>query len=105
MKKSASEKPSCPIEKTLRMIVGKWKTILLWHLSSGKKRYGELKKLIPDVSEKMLIQSLRELEKDELVIRKVYPEVPPKVEYTLSKRGKSLSPLICSLNTWGSKHL
>lgn len=96
---------NCPIEKTLRMIVGKWKTILLWHLSSGKKRYGELKKLIPGVSEKMLIQSLRELEKDELVIRKVYPEVPPKVEYTLSKRGKSLSPLICALNTWGAKHL
>lgn len=95
----------CPIEKTLRLIVGKWKTILLWHLSSGTKRYGELKKLIPDVSEKMLIQSLRELEKDELVIRKVYPEVPPKVEYLLSKRGKSLSPLICALNTWGAKHL
>lgn len=95
----------CPIEKTLRLIVGKWKTILLWHLSSGTKRYGELKKLIPDVSEKMLIQSLRELEKDELVIRKVYPEVPPKVEYRLSKRGKSLSPLICALNTWGAKHL
>lgn len=105
MKKKDSGEVSCPIEKTLRMIVGKWKTILLWHLSGGKKRYGELKKLIPNVSEKMLIQSLRELEKDELVIRKVYPEVPPKVEYILSKRGKSLSPLICSLNTWGKKHL
>lgn len=105
MQKKDSVEISCPIEKTLRMIVGKWKTILLWHLSGGKKRYGELKKLIPNVSEKMLIQSLRELEKDELVIRKVYPEVPPHVEYSLSKRGKSLSPLICSLNTWGKKHL
>lgn len=105
MQKKTENKPSCPIEKTLHLIVGKWKTILLWHLSSGKKRYGELKKLIPSVSEKMLIQSLRELEKDKLVVRKVYPEIPPKVEYILSKRGQSLSPLICALNTWGEKHL
>lgn len=105
MQKKTVDKPSCPIEKTLKMIVGKWKTILLWHLSSGKKRYGELKKLVPTVSEKMLIQSLRELEKDQLVVRKVYPEIPPKVEYILSKRGKSLSPLICALNNWGEKNL
>lgn len=104
MKKEGA-KPCCTIEKTLKMIVGKWKTILLWHLSGGKKRYGELKKLVPNVSEKMLIQSLRELEKDGLVLRKVYPEIPPKVEYTLSKRGKSLSTLICALNTWGAKNL
>lgn len=103
--KKPSLKPSCPIEKTLRLIVGKWKTILLWHLSSGKKRYGELKRLIPGVSEKMLIQSLRALERDALILRHAYPEVPPHVEYTLSKRGKSLSPLICALNTWGKKHL
>ncbi len=103
--KKTGNKASCPLEKTLSLIVGKWKTILLWHLSSGKKRYGELKKLIPDVSEKMLIQSLRELERDQLVLRKAYPVVPPRVEYTLSKRGKSLSPLICALNTWGAKHL
>ncbi|MFZ2187223.1 MAG: helix-turn-helix domain-containing protein [Candidatus Moraniibacteriota bacterium] len=103
--KQGSLQTSCPLEKTLRMIVGKWKTILLWHLSSGKKRYGELKKLIPAVSEKMLIQSLRALEQDELVIRRVYPEIPPRVEYSLSKRGKSLSSLICALNTWGKKHL
>ncbi|MDD2766909.1 MAG: helix-turn-helix domain-containing protein [Candidatus Moranbacteria bacterium] len=95
----------CPLEKTLRMIVGKWKTILIWHLGSGKKRYGELKKLVPKISEKMLIQSLRELEQHELVTRKVYPTIPPKVEYTLSRKGKSLAPLICALNTWGKKHL
>ncbi len=104
MKKTVDQ-TMCPIEKTLRMIVGKWKTIILWHLGSGTKRYGELKKLIPTVSEKMLIQSLRELKRDELIVRKVYPEIPPKVEYTLSRRGKSLSPLICNLNTWGKKHL
>ena len=96
---------SCPLEKTLRLIVGKWKTVLIWHLSSGKKRYGELKKLIPGVSEKMLIQSLRELETDLLILRKAYQEIPPRVEYSLSSRGKSLAPLICALNTWGKKHL
>jgi DNA-binding HxlR family transcriptional regulator len=101
----SKNKPSCPLEKTLGLIVGKWKTILLWHLSSGKKRYGELKKLIPEVSEKMLIQSLRELAHDELIIRKSYQEIPPRVEYRLSKKGESLSPLICALNTWGAKHL
>lgn len=96
---------SCPLEKTLRLIVGKWKTILLWHLGDGKKRYGELKKLIPEVSEKMLIQSLRALETDKLVIRTVYPEIPPRVEYSLSSKGRSLSPLICALHAWGAKHL
>lgn len=99
------EPRDCPLERTLQMIVGKWKTVLIWHLGSGKKRYGELRKLIPNVSEKMLIQSLRKLEEDELVVRKSYLEVPPKVEYSLSRKGKSLAPLICALNTWGKKHL
>ncbi len=103
--KNDSVEAVCQLEKTLHLIVGKWKTVLLWHLSSGKKRYGELKKLIPQVSEKMLIQSLRELTLDKLVIRKVYPEIPPHVEYALSRKGKSLAPLICALNTWGKKHL
>lgn len=103
--KTSRNTVDCPLERVLRMIVGKWKTILLWHLSSGKKRYGELKKLIPGVSEKMLIQSLRELEQDELIIRNAYTEIPPRVEYLLSKQGKSLSPLICALHTWGKKHL
>jgi len=87
------------------MIAGKWKMIIIWHLGSGKKRYGELKKLIPNVSEKMLISSLRELEADMLIVRKAYTNIPPKVEYSLSRQGKSLSPLICALNTWGKKHL
>jgi len=87
------------------MIAGKWKMIIIWHLGSGKKRYGELKKLIPNVNEKMLISSLRELEADMLIVRKAYTNIPPKVEYSLSRQGKSLSPLICALNTWGKKHL
>ncbi len=97
-------KKTCPIEKTLKMIVGKWKTIILWHLSSGLKRYGELKKLIPAVSEKMLIQALRALEKDQLVKRQVYPEIPPRVVYRLTKKGQSLSQVLCALDTWGKKN-
>ncbi len=95
----------CPLESVLQMISGKWKTIIIWHLGSGKKRYSEIKKLIPNISEKMLISSLYELCDDGLVIRKSYMEIPPKVEYSLSKQGKSLAPLICALNTWGKKHL
>ena len=101
---SRSNAKLCPIEKTLKMIVGKWKTIILWHLSSGLKRYGELKKLIPTVSEKMLIQALRALEKDALIKRRVYPEVPPHVAYTLTKKGQSLSAVLCALDTWGKKN-
>ncbi len=103
MKKPTSQL-ACPIEKTLRMIAGKWKTIILWYLGSGTKRYGELKKLIPEVSEKMLTQSLRELETDKLVKRRAYPEVPPRVDYTLTKKGQSLSAVICTLESWGKKN-
>ncbi|HCJ45625.1 MAG: HxlR family transcriptional regulator [Candidatus Moranbacteria bacterium CG_4_8_14_3_um_filter_41_13] len=99
------EAVKCSLESVLQMIAGKWKMIIIWHLGSGKKRYGELKKLIPNVNEKMLISSLRELEADMLIVRKAYTNIPPKVEYSLSRQGKSLSPLICALNTWGKKHL
>lgn len=93
-----------PIERVLKMIVGKWKTIILWHLGTGKKRYGELKRLIPNTSEKMLIQSLRALEKDGLVARKVYPVIPPRVEYSLTRKSKSLTKILCSLDQWGKKN-
>jgi DNA-binding HxlR family transcriptional regulator len=95
---------SCHLESALKMVVGKWKTIILWYLSSGTKRYGELKKLIPRASEKMLIQALRALEADRLVNRKVYPVIPPKVEYSLTTKGKSLNKILCSLDAWGKKH-
>lgn len=95
---------SCHLESALKMVVGKWKTIILWYLSSGTKRYGELKKLIPHASEKMLIQALRALEKDKLVSRKVYPVIPPKVEYTLTAKGKGLNKILCSLDAWGRKN-
>ena len=96
---------SCPLEETLRLVVGKWKTIILWHLHSGTKRYGEIKRFLPHSSEKMLIQALKALEKDKLVIRKAYPVIPPKVEYSLTPKGKSLTKILCSLDTWGKKNL
>jgi DNA-binding HxlR family transcriptional regulator len=107
MTKQTKKKTSthCPIEQTLSLIVGKWKTVILWHLSSGTKRYGELKKLIPEVSEKMLIQSLRDLERDSLVTRSVYHEVPPRVDYTLTKKAESLKPILTSMDNWGKKNL
>lgn len=95
---------SCSLEKALKMVVGKWKTIILWYLSSGTKRYGELKRLIPGASEKMLIQALKALEKDKLVTRKAYPVIPPKVEYSLTQKGKSLTKILCSLDAWGKKN-
>ena len=93
------------MEKTLGIISGKWKTVILWYLCSGKKRYGELKHSIMGVSEKMLIQSLRELESDGLISRKAYNEIPPKVEYSMTKKGKSLSPALALLDKWGKKNL
>ena len=89
---------SCPLEKTLHLVVGKWK-------HSGVKRYGEIKRFLPHASEKMLIQALRALEKDGLVKRKVYPVIPPKVEYSLTAKGKTLTEILCSLDRWGKKNL
>lgn len=101
----SGQKESCHLEKALKMVVGKWKTIILWHLGSGVKRYSELKRCLPNASEKMLIQALRALEEDGLIKRKVYAVIPPKVEYSLASKGKSLNKILCSLNTWGKKNL
>jgi len=86
---------------TLNVIGGKWKPVILHMLLSGTKRFGELKQNIPPISQKMLTQQLRELEADGIVQRKVYAEVPPKVEYSLSARGESLRPILESLYAWG----
>ncbi len=93
------------IEATLRIIGGKWKILLLWHLMDSPKRYGQLKRLIPDITEKMLIQQVRELEADGIVGREVYREVPPKVEYFLTDYGESLKPALLLLCHWGDTHL
>ncbi|HSR18764.1 MAG TPA: winged helix-turn-helix transcriptional regulator [Ignavibacteriaceae bacterium] len=89
---------------SLEVIGGKWKMPILWLLKDDPKRYGELKKLLPGVTHKMLTQQLRELESDEIISRKVYPEVPPKVEYNLTLLGKSVIPVIDLLREWGEEY-
>ncbi|HAT4741465.1 TPA: helix-turn-helix transcriptional regulator [Clostridioides difficile] len=96
---------SCPIEATLALIGGKYKTLILWHLKDTILRFNELKKLIPKATPKMLTQQLRELESDGLIIRVVCPVVPPKVEYSLSDFGKSIIPILDSMCDWGSDYL
>jgi DNA-binding HxlR family transcriptional regulator len=95
---------SCPMVVTINIIGGKWKPIILHMLSTGIRRFGELKKNIPLVSQKMLTQQLRELELDGIVIRTVYPEVPPRVEYSLSAVGISLVPVLDTLYQWGEAY-
>jgi DNA-binding HxlR family transcriptional regulator len=93
------------VEATLGAIGGKWKILILWHLGIRTSRYGELRRQIPGITEKMLIQQLRELERDGIIERRVYPEVPPRVEYAFSPYGASLRPVLCALRTWGMGHL
>jgi DNA-binding HxlR family transcriptional regulator len=91
----------CAVEAALDVIGNKWKGVILFHLLEGTKRFNELRRLIPGVTQRMLTLQLRELEEDEIVHRKVYAEVPPKVEYSLTKHGKELKPLLLSLVEWG----
>jgi len=91
----------CAMDVTMAFIGGKWKTVVLWYLIGGKKRFGELKKRIPNITEKMLSIQLKALEEDGLVKRKVYPQVPPKVEYSLTKEGESMIPLLEAIAGWG----
>ena len=96
----------CPVEITLNVVGGKWKAVILYHLQqAGTHRFAELRRKIPGVSERMLTQQLRQLEGDGIVQRKVYPEVPPKVEYSLTGYGASLQPIIEAMCAWGLKHL
>lgn len=96
---------NCPIEATIELIGGKYKAIILWHLISGALRYNELSKLIPQATPKMLTQQLRELENDKLVLRTIYPVVPPKVEYSLSDFGKSIIPILDTMCNWGKDYI
>jgi DNA-binding HxlR family transcriptional regulator len=95
--------PKCPAETTLDIIGGRWKVPILWHLFSGTLRFSELRRALPDITQKMLIQQLRELEHDGVVARKVYPEVPPKVEYSLTPRGLSLRPVVEAMCHWAAE--
>jgi DNA-binding HxlR family transcriptional regulator len=93
----------CPAEHTLALIGGRWKVLILYHLDPGLRRFSELRRLMTPVTPKMLTQQLRELERDGLVRRKIYAQVPPKVEYSLTPAGKSLKPVIAAMCHWGKK--
>ena len=96
---------NCPVAATLQLIGGKYKALLLWHLSGKVLRFNELRRLVPEATAKMLTQQLRELERDSLITRTVYPVVPPKVEYALTERGESLFPILQAMYVWGSRLL
>jgi DNA-binding HxlR family transcriptional regulator len=102
-----SEQPDGPfvVQTTIRVLGGKWKLLILWHLKDAPKRYSELKRLIPEVTEKMLIQQLRELEEDGIVSRKTLTETPLKVEYAFTEYGETLKLIIEPMCEWGRKHL
>jgi DNA-binding HxlR family transcriptional regulator len=91
----------CPVTTTLSVIGGKWKPIILWIIKDGRRRFGEIKRLIPAITQKMLTQQLRELEQDGIIHREVHPVVPPKVEYSLTNYGQSLTPVLNALAEWG----
>ena len=91
----------CAMDLTMSLIGGKWKTVVLWYLKGGKKRFSELRRLVPGISEKMLSLQLREMEKDGFVTRTIYPEVPPRVEYELTEEGKTLVPALEAIAKWG----
>jgi DNA-binding HxlR family transcriptional regulator len=94
----------CPVRAALSVIGGKWKPVITHYLSEGTKRYGELRKCMPDATQKMLTQQLREMESDGIVARKVFHEIPPKVEYSLTAYGQTLRPMLRELCKWGEKH-
>jgi DNA-binding HxlR family transcriptional regulator len=96
---------NCPVESTLELIGGKYKALILWHLSEGKLRFSELRKLITGATPKMLTQQLRELEAQALIHREVFPVIPPHVEYSLTELGKSLMPVLMAMRDWGAEYL
>ena len=96
---------NCPVEATLELIGGKYKALILWHLSEKKLRFSELRKVITSATPKMLTQQLRELEANALIHREVFPVIPPKVEYSLTETGRSLMPILVAMRDWGAGYL
>ncbi|WP_079423695.1 winged helix-turn-helix transcriptional regulator [Clostridium oryzae] len=96
---------TCPIDFTINLISGKWSMWILWILQDAPLRFGEIKKRIPGITEKMLIQQLRKFEDYNIINRKIYSQVPPKVEYSLTEHGKSLKPIMSLIEQWGNEHL
>lgn len=105
MNRTDSRQFECPIQVIVDVIGGKWKLSILYQLFQGTKRYGELKRLVPNATERMLTLQLRELEASGIVQRTVYPEVPPKVEYSLTELGLSLEPVLQTMLHWSEKYL
>jgi DNA-binding HxlR family transcriptional regulator len=95
----------CPVEATADLIGGKWKAVILYYLFQGPKRFNELRRLLPEVTQRMLTLQLRELEQDSIVHREIYKEVPPKVEYSLTEFGTSLGPIIVQMLDWGEQYM
>ena len=103
-KKQIKELPLCPVELTVGLIGDKWKILIIRDLLTGTKRFGELKKSLTNITQKVLTTKLREMEASGLVKRKVYPEVPPRVEYSLTETGLSLKPILNSMVVWGNNY-
>lgn len=99
-----NELPACPVEMTLQLIGNRWKVLIVRDLLEGTKRFGELKKSVGSITQKVLTQNLREMEESRLLIRKVYAEVPPRVDYTLTELGYSLKPILDSMMEWGNSY-
>jgi Predicted transcriptional regulators len=104
IKNNNGEQP-CPVLTVQGMIAGKWKLIIIWRLCQGTKRFNELQRLLPEISQGILTKQLRELESDGLVHRKIYKEIPPKVEYSLTEIGQSFLPILHSIRDWGAAYL
>lgn len=102
-KELPKELPQCPVEITLSLISNRWKVLILRDLMDGAKRFGELRKSLGNITQKVLTSNLREMEEDRLIIRTVYAEVPPRVEYQLTDLGYSLKPVLESMKNWGSR--
>ena len=99
------DRANCPVERTLEVIGGRWKVLILRELFQGVKRFNELQRAVNGITQKMLTQQLREMESDGIVHREIYLQVPPKVEYSLTPLGESLKPIIDTMHEWGIKHI
>ena len=102
--KSVKDLPACPVETTLMLISDRWKVLIIRDLLDGTKRFGELKRSVGNISQKVLTANLRAMEESGLLTRKVYPEVPPRVEYTLTETGYSLKPILDAMKEWGTNY-
>ena len=97
--------PACPVEACLEVVGGKWKGVILYHLLGGTLRFGALRRFVPGVTARMLTNQLRELERDGIVSREVFAEVPPRVEYSLTPLGRTLRPVVRAMGRWGAAYL